>query len=59
MITPKLWRKLSDEEEKDFREHARKTYHAGEQVSPLWHPVYIHEIYLINKEAGILDVEEL
>jgi hypothetical protein len=53
-IHPSLWTALSHEDEKDFRRVARLTYNVGERVNILWHPVYLHECYLMNKEAGIL-----
>jgi hypothetical protein len=56
-ITPLLWRALSDEDEKRFREHTHNTYNVGEHIDFLWHPVIIHECYLMNKEAGILKTE--
>ena len=52
-----LWKALSDEDDKKSREHARKHYKVGSNINELWHPVYIHECYLMNKEAGILKTE--
>lgn len=53
-MTPLLWRDLSEEQEKENRKHARCNYVAGTNVNLLWHPVYLHECYLINVEAGVL-----
>jgi len=54
MMTPILWRELSTSEEKKFRAAARACYTPGTKVDLLWHPVYLHECYRMNKEAGIL-----
>jgi hypothetical protein len=56
-ITPILWRLLNDSEEREFRMHARQNYVVGTNVDTLFHPVYLHECYLMNKEAGILTKE--
>jgi hypothetical protein len=56
-ITPLLWKALDENSESEFREYARKNYVVGSDVNMLHHPVYLHECYLMNKEAGILKVE--
>jgi len=53
-MTPLLWKALNFKEEQVFRESARMTYQVGTNVNMLWHPVYLHECYKMNKEAGIL-----
>ena len=57
IMTPLLWKALSEEDDKKFRKHARDTYVIGSGIDLLWHPVMIHECYLMNKEAGLLKME--
>ena len=56
-MTPLLWKALDPVADKSFREAARMKYQVGSHVDLLWHPVYLHECYLMNKEAGILKEE--
>ena len=56
-MTPLLWKALDEYSDKKFREYVRKHYVVGSDVNMLHHPVYLHECYLMNKEAGILKVE--
>lgn len=56
-MTPLLWKALNDNDDKRFRDAARQKYVIGTDIDSLWHPVYVHECYLMNKEAGILKVE--
>jgi hypothetical protein len=56
-MTPFLWRELDEFDDKFFRQSARQKYVVGTYVDSLWHPVYLHECYLMNKEAGILKKE--
>lgn len=56
-MTPFLWRALDSKQDIGFREAARKNYMVGTNIEMLWHPVYLHECYLMNKEAGILKSE--
>lgn len=56
-MTPLLWKALDEFDDKFFRSMARQKYVVGTHVDMLWHPVYLHECYLMNKEAGILKVE--
>jgi hypothetical protein len=56
-MTPLLWKALDDKNDKLFRDAARQKYIVGTSIDSLWHPVYVHECYLMNKEAGILKVE--
>lgn len=53
-MTPILWKALTDEQEKKFRQYSRDTYIIGSPIDLLWHPVCVHECYLMNKEAGLL-----
>jgi hypothetical protein len=54
LVPCSTWRALSRQEEQEFRFHARSNYKAGSPVNVIWHPVYLHECYLINKEQGLL-----
>jgi len=56
-MTPFLWKALDDKGDKLFRDAARQKYIVGTYVNMLWHPVYLHECYLMNKEAGVLKEE--
>jgi hypothetical protein len=56
-MTPLLWKALSEEDEIEFREHARKNYVIGTNINLLAHPVYVHECYIMNRDAGILKEE--
>jgi hypothetical protein len=56
-MTPLLWRALSEEDEIEFREYARKNYVIGTNINLLAHPVYVHECYIMNRDAGILKEE--
>jgi hypothetical protein len=53
-VSPITWRALTEEEEAEYREYARCNYVAGTNVNILWHPVYLHECYRINVEAGVV-----
>jgi len=56
-MTPLLWRALNESDDKLFRDSARKNYVVGTHVDMLWHPVYLHECYMMNRDAGILKSE--
>jgi hypothetical protein len=56
-MTPLLWKALSEEDEIEFREYARKNYVVGTNINLLAHPVYVYECYLMNRDAGILKEE--
>lgn len=52
----KFFRRLSEEEEKDFRRWAHENYVIGDPVNPHWHPVIVDECHamiagLVKKEA--------
>ena len=47
-----FFRKLTDEEEREFRTWARNNHKAGGEVDPCWHPVVRNECYLIDREGG-------
>lgn len=52
-----LWRELSEEEQKEFRDAARERYKPFSAINPLWHPVFIDECVKINVERGV-DIPE-
>jgi hypothetical protein len=43
-----FFRKLPDDEEKEFRQWARENYVPGTRINPTWHPVVRQECNLIN-----------
>lgn len=45
-----LFRDLSPEEEKEFRQWARDNYKAGDSISGVWHPTVQDECRIINQE---------
>lgn len=45
-----MFRKLSAEEEIEFREYARENYAAGTKISEVWHPATRDECEKINEE---------
>ena len=51
MIRDPLFRILSKEEIKQWREDCRKSYKTGDPVNSVWHPVYRDECRIINEEA--------
>jgi hypothetical protein len=46
----KLFRELSEQEEREFRADARKNYITP--INGVWHPVYQDECVKMNKEAA-------
>ena len=47
-----LFRHLSEAEEKEFREAARKNYKVFDPINGVWHPVYQDECAKMNAETG-------
>jgi hypothetical protein len=45
-----IFRDLSKEEEKEFRNWARENYTPGEEIKRFWHPVVRDECIKINEE---------
>lgn len=43
-----LFRKLNEEEKKDFRQWARKNYVANTEIKSIWHPIVKKECQIIN-----------
>ena len=46
-----MFKKLTMEEEKTYRQWARDNYKIGAEVNPLWHPVVRYEIHKMAHEA--------
>ena len=53
-----MFRDLDAKEIDDFKQWARENHKAGDQVSPLWHPVVRNECYTMDKEAGLYEVAD-
>ena len=49
----KMFKDLSEEEEKVFRQTARQKYIVFTAISGVWHPVYQLECVAMNAEAGL------
>jgi hypothetical protein len=47
-----LFRELSPEEEKEFRQWARDNYEPFSEINGVWHPVVQDECVKINKEKS-------
>jgi hypothetical protein len=45
-----LFRGLTKEEEKEFKQWAQDNYKPGEPIRTLWHPVIQEECEIINKK---------
>lgn len=45
-----LWRRLNEEEEKEFRQWARDNYNRMDVIKGTWHPVVQDECVKINTE---------
>lgn len=45
-----LFKDLTPEEQKEYRQWARDNYEPGMEVNPVWHPIVRDEIELIKKE---------
>tara|TARA_R100001594_G_scaffold30302_2_gene56729 strand:- start:359 stop:529 length:171 start_codon:yes stop_codon:yes gene_type:complete len=43
-----LFRELTEQEEKEFRQYAHDMYTPGDPVSEVWHPILRDEIAKIN-----------
>lgn len=53
----KYFRKLDTDEEKKFRQHARKHFKFGDEILEIWHPVYRDECQKIALEWQIKEGE--
>lgn len=49
-----FFRKLSSEEEADFRKWARDTYKPFSDISGIWHPVVQDECKKMNEEQSVI-----
>jgi hypothetical protein len=45
-----MFRELTEQEQKEFKEWARKNYAPHSKIDELWHPVIKHECLKINVE---------
>jgi len=54
-----LFKSLSDEQEKEFRNGARENYIPMTKINPVWHPVYREECNKINDEELRIEVDNL
>ena len=45
-----MFRELTEQEQKEFKEWARKNYAPHSKIDELWHPVIKHECLKINAE---------
>lgn len=50
------FRSLTADQEKQFRDAAWKDYKPGQEINPLFHPVYQSECRAINTAAGIYKI---
>ncbi len=46
------YKNLSEKEEKEFREYARKAYVLGTEIDTYWHPACIDECNQMNEEVS-------
>ena len=46
-----LFRVLSEDEEAQFRKHARENYEVGSEINETFHPVWVDEARKMNAEA--------
>tara|TARA_R110000772_G_scaffold32700_1_gene79834 strand:- start:881 stop:1255 length:375 start_codon:yes stop_codon:yes gene_type:complete len=49
-----LFRDLDPAEVAEFRQAARENHQAGDEINPVWHPVYRHECAAIDDEARVI-----
>lgn len=48
--TMEMFRDLTLEEQKEFRQWARDNYEIGKAISTVWHPVTQQECHIMNEE---------
>lgn len=48
-----MFKELTEEEIAEYKRQVRKNYQVGNEINPLWHPVYREECHLMNEEAGL------
>ena len=48
----KMFRDLSEDEEREFRAWARSNYEKFTPIKGIWHPVVQDECRIINQETG-------
>ena len=49
-----LFRDLDPDEVLEFRQAARDNHQAGDEINPVWHPVYRDECAAIDDEARVI-----
>ena len=49
-----LFNNLDPAEVSEFRQAARDNHEAGDEINPVWHPVYRHECAAIDDEARVI-----
>lgn len=54
----KLWRELTQEEERQFRQWARENYKPLSEINGLWHPVIQDECKKINENTSLKFLEK-
>jgi hypothetical protein len=48
-----LFKELTEAEIAEYKKQVRENYQVGNEINPLWHPVYQEECHLMNEEAGL------
>jgi hypothetical protein len=54
----RIYRELTEEEEKEFRKWARDNYEVFNSIDGCWHPVVQEECVKMNKERGEMNKEK-
>ena len=49
-----LFRDLDPDEVAEFKQSAREKHQAGDEINPVWHPVYRDECAAIDDEARVI-----
>jgi hypothetical protein len=52
-VLPGLFRRLTTEEQAQFRAHTRETYTPPSEIDGTWHPLVQDECRIINKQFYI------
>ena len=53
-IDAALFNPLDPDEVAEFRQSARENHQAGDEINPVWHPVYRDECAKIDDEARVI-----
>jgi len=54
-----LFRELSEEEAKEFRQWARNNYTPHSEIKSIWHPVVVEECHKMNAETMNLEEDDI